>query len=74
MVIGQPRMLYLVDLYSGEVICSFGDADQLVAYLKKKKEGGTLRGESAYAVFWGHHLSISNFWESAFGSKKEVNP
>ena len=66
-----PRRMYLVDLYEGKVEMTCDGADELVAYLKSKKESSQLRDEAAYYVFWGHHLSTKRFWESAFGKKEE---
>ena len=68
----QPKSLYLVNLYDGQVQRSFDDADHLVAYLREKNKAGTLNGEGAFAVFWGQQLSTGRFWKSAF-DKKEVS-
>ena len=61
----EPR-LFLVDLYAGEMLSSFADADELVAWLKEASSRGNLGSESRYAVFFGRHLSTNSYWKSAF--------
>lgn len=61
-----PNRLYLVNMYDGQVQNSFDNADELVAYLKRKNEAGSLMGEPAFEIFWGRHLSTDGFWKSAF--------
>ena len=62
----MDNWLYLVNYYDGEMEDSFENADELIKYLKKKDEAGTLMGESAYGIFFGAHLTTSIYWKSAF--------
>lgn len=68
----MEKRLYLVNYHDGQVQASFDDADQLVAYLKRKEEAGTLMGEAAYGIFFGVCLSTHGYFESAL--KKAVTP
>ena len=69
----SSNRLFLVNLYDGEVQNSFDDMDQLVAYLRRKDKSGNVMDETAFAIFWGRHISTASIWKSAFPNKEEAN-
>ncbi len=62
----MEKQLYLVNYCDGGVQESFDNADQLIDYLKRENESGTLMGEAAFGVFFGQHPSIRSYWKAAF--------
>lgn len=54
--------LYLINLYEGNVESSFDSAEELKAYLKRKRDNGTLMGRGAYTVAMGRMLSIDSYY------------